>query len=397
MVGSRRGRSRARRVVVGLVVLSTVAGALTVVTEVLTAPDAAAAIVRVQQGSEVTSTSGSVTPTLASASSAGNLLVAVLANRLTTSAAPFSGPAGWTQAKSVFESGAGEAEIWYEADNPGAVTSATFTASSGTSTVVGALSEWRGAAFSAPVDQTGTVATSTAATTATVSTSGATTITGDLGITSFITSVAPVTTFTVGSGWTHSFTDPTDGVVSDYQKALAIGTATETEKASSSTNWGGVVTAFLPGCTGGSLSLTTPAIVALPAVALNGKDKIATATGVLTPNDQTNSGSGWNIAGTSTTFTNASNQTLPTTATQVTAGSKAAATQNCSLPTNSIAYPVTLPAAATAPTAVKLYDAAAATGAGPTNITLTFKTTIQANAFKGSYTSTWTFSINSGP
>ena len=388
---------RARCVVVGLAVLSVVSGALTVVTEVFSAPDAGAAIARVQQGTEATSTSGSVTPTLTSASTAGNLLVAVLANRNTTSAAPFSGPTGWTKATSVFESGAGETEIWYEANNPGGVTSATFTASSGTNAIVGALSEWSGAAFSAPVDQTGTVATNSAATTSSVSTSGTTTIAGDLGITSFITSLAPEGSFTVGSGWTHSFTDVTNGAVSDYQKALAIGTASETEKASSSTNWGGVITAFLPGCTGGSLSLSTPSTVALPAVTLNGKDKSVTATGVLTPNDQTNSGAGWNIGGTSTTFTNASNQTLPTTATQVTAASKAAATQNCSLPTNSISYPVTLPAAATAPPAIKLYNAAVGTGAGPTNVTLTFKTTIPADAFKGSYTATWTFSINSGP
>lgn len=381
----------------GLVALSALTGAFTVVTEVLIAPDAGAAIALVRQGTEVTATSGSVTPTLSSASTAGNLLVAVVANRNTATAAPFSGPTGWNEATSVFESGAGEAEIWYEANNPGGVTSATFTASSGTSTVVGALSEWSGAAFTAPVDRTGTLTTSTAATTATVSTSGATTIAGDLAVTSFISSVAPEATFTAGSGWTHAFTDGTDGVVSDRKTGQAVGTVTETEKASSSTMWGGAVTAFLPGCTGGALSLSTPSSVALPSVALNGKDKSVTATGVLTPNDQTNSGSGWNIAGTSTTFTNASSQTLPATATQVTAASRAAATQNCSLPTNSIAYPVTLPAAATAPSAVKLYNAALGTGAGPTNVTLTFKTTVPANAFKGSYTSTWTFSINSGP
>jgi hypothetical protein len=67
------------------------------------------------------------------------------------------------------------------------------------------------------------------------------------------------------------------------------------------------------------------------------------------------------------------------------------------LPTNSVAYPVTLPAGATAPAAAKLYDAAANTGAGPTNVTLTFQLAVPANAYNGSYTSTWTFTIASGP
>ena len=120
-------------------------------------------------------------------------------------------------------------------------------------------------------------------------------------------------------------------------------------------------------------------------------------TGVLTPNDQTNSSSGWNIAGTSTTFTNGASKQLPTTATQVTAASVAGASQNCSLPTNALGYPITLPAGTTPPTAAKLYDAAVNTGAGPSNVTLTFKLAVAANTFNGTYSSTWTFTISSGP
>jgi hypothetical protein len=114
------------------------------------------------------------------------------------------------------------------------------------------------------------------------------------------------------------------------------------------------------------------------------------------PNDQTNSGSGWNISGTSTTFTTGAH-TLAATATQVTGGSVAAASQNCSLPTSSIAYPVTLPAAATAPAAVKLYNAAVNTGAGPSTVTLTFVLALPAATYTGTYNSTWTFTIGSGP
>jgi hypothetical protein len=81
----------------------------------------------------------------------------------------------------------------------------------------------------------------------------------------------------------------------------------------------------------------------------------------------------------------------------VTSGSAAAATGNCSLPTNTIGYPATLPAGATPPTAVKLYNASAATGSGATNVTLGLQIAIPANAYNGSYSSTWTFAIVSGP
>jgi hypothetical protein len=360
------------------------------------APPAGAAIASVQSGPEATATNASITPTLASGSTAGDLLVAVLANANTASSAPFSGPANWVNATGVFLSGTGRVEVWYYPNNPGGITSAKFTASTGTNTVIGQVSEWRGAAFSSPVDRTGTVS-GASATSTTVSTSAATTITGDLAVTGFATSLKPITTFTAGAGWAHVFTDGTRGYVADDKQSLPIGTVSETETASSATSWAGVIVAFKPGCTGGALALTAPAAVTFPSVTLNGVDQTATITGAFTPNDQTNSNAGWNIAGTSTTFKNVANKTLPTTATRITAAAAATASQNCSLPTNSVAYPITLPAGTIAPAATKLYNAAANTGAGPSNVTLTFGLAAPANTFNGTYTSTWTFTISSGP
>lgn len=372
------------------------AGTLVTVEQTLLAPPAGAAIAAVQTGTEITSTSGSISPALPAASTAGTLLVAVLANTQTSSSAAFSGPTGWTNATGVFESGDGRVDVWYEANNPGGVTSATFTASTGTNVMAAQLSEWRGAAFASPVDKTGTT-TKASATSVTVSASGTTTISGDLAITDFASSVRPVTSFTAGTGWTHLFSDTSHGVVSDDKQGLATATtASETETSSSSTSWAAAIATFKPGCTGGSLILTSPATVTYPSVALTGKDQTASTTGVFTPNDQTNSNAGWNIQGTSTTFTNGTHA-LATGATQLTAASAASASQNCSLPTNSITYPVTLPAGTTAPTAIKLYDAAASTGAGPSSVTLTFQLSVPANAYKGTYTSTWTFTIASGP
>jgi hypothetical protein len=381
------GRRRALCALLGL--------ALGTVAPVFGAGPASAAFSLVQTGTEKTSTSATISPTLPSASTAGNLLVAQLGNRNTGSSAPYSGPAGWVNATGVFQSGTGRVEIWYYPNNPGGISSAAFTAASGTNTMVAQITEWKAAAFTSPVDATGTM-TSGSSTTATVSTSAATTITGDLAITAFTTSTTPITTFTVGTGWAHVLNDGTRGYVGDQKSGLATGVVSETETASSAASWAGVIVAFKPGCTGGSLTLTPPATVTFPSSALSGKDKTATITGGFTPNDQTNSGSGWNITGTSTTFTTGA-QSLPTTATQITAASAATASQNCSLPTNSITYPVTLPAGAGPPTAVKLYNAAANTGGGPSTVTLTFGLTIPAKTYAGTYTSTWTFTIGSGP
>ena len=54
-------------------------------------------------------------------------------------------------------------------------------------------------------------------------------------------------------------------------------------------------------------------------------------------------------------------------------------------------------AGATAPTAVKIYNAAAATGRGPADVTLGVQLAVPGNAYSGSYSSTWTFTIASGP
>src|SRR5947208_13259113 len=119
-------------------------------------------------------------------------------------------------------------------------------------------------------------------------------------------------------------------------------------------------------CNLGSLTITVPATVTFPGITLNGTDRTTSTTIQLTPDDERGLlGPGWNITATSTTLTNANSQTLSTTATQITAASATAPLGNCTLPTNSVNYPLTVPAGLTPPTAVKVFNAAANTGAGP--------------------------------
>jgi hypothetical protein len=56
-----------------------------------------------------------------------------------------------------------------------------------------------------------------------------------------------------------------------------------------------------------------------------------------------------------------------------------------------------LPAAGTAPTATKVFNSAVNTGMGNQTVSPTWKVAVPANTFAGTYTSTWTLSLVSGP
>ena len=87
--------------------------------------------------------------------------------------------------------------------------------------------------------------------------------------------------------------------------------------------------------------------------------------------------------------------TSASTATAV--SSTCAGGTTCTNPTNAITYPLAVPAGSSAPTAVKLFNAAANTGMGSFTVTPTVQVAIPANAYAGTYTSTVTVAVVSGP
>jgi len=356
------------------------------------ASSAAAAIAKVQAGTYLSqAASTSITPTLSSASTAGNLLVGIVTTGANTTV---TAPTGWVKAAAIYTSGVGSTQIWYYPNNAGSITSVKFSLSA-SDTAVAQLSEWSGVDKVSPLDGSGTATVTTSTKTPAVSATAADG--NELAITAFRASTGSSgNTFTTGSGWTNLMPAHTVSVTGDYEIGPAAGTVSETETAATTATWSAAIATFFGGCGGGSLGLTPPSTAPFGSLTLNGSNQSLTANLAFTPSDATGSSSGWNLDGTSTTFT-AGTHTLPTTATTVTAASVAAASGTCRLPTNSIAYPVTLPAAATAPAAVKLYDAAANTGLGTSTLTLTFKLSLLPNVFTGAYSSTWTFTIASGP
>jgi hypothetical protein len=264
--------------------------------------------------------------------------------------------------------------------------------------VAGQLSEWNGVVSATPVDQTGSGNHGSGSSFA-VSTSLALTQSNELGIAVYQNSGTSATSQTATNPWSHLFNDLTQDRVADYTIGLASGAkATDTETfAPNLSSVAAIATFKASTCSSGSLGMTAPASTSFPSFTLNGTDQNATTTVTLKPDDESAGHPGWNITETSTTFNDGAGHTLPTTATVTTAASTATTGGNCVMPTNSITYPVTLPAAASAPTAVKAYNAASATGQGPTNVTLTFQLSVPANTYHGTFTSTWTFAIVSGP
>jgi hypothetical protein len=152
----------------------------------------------------------------------------------------------------------------------------------------------------------------------------------------------------------------------------------------------------------GNLSESGPSSAAAGAVTLNGDDQTTTYSLGLTLTDARGNGAGWNLTITSTTFTDTNSDTLSTTASSINAAPTVACSGvggHCAPPTNSISYasPVGVPAGSTAPTAVKFFNAATSSGLGKFTITPTVTISIPATTIAGTYSSTVSVAVVSGP
>jgi hypothetical protein len=152
--------------------------------------------------------------------------------------------------------------------------------------------------------------------------------------------------------------------------------------------------------TSGSLSFisSTPGPITFPATVLNGSDQVKTQTQPFDVSDASGSNAGWAITATSTTLKSGANSMSPTATTIQSAPTDACdAASTCTLASNAITYPYSLPAAATAPVATKMYNAAVNTGMGNQTVTPNWSLAVPATTVVGTYTSTWTFTLVSGP
>ncbi|RAG85778.1 hypothetical protein DN069_09730 [Streptacidiphilus pinicola] len=166
----------------------------------------------------------------------------------------------------------------------------------------------------------------------------------------------------------------------------------------------------------GPLKLTSPSALNW-AAALTGTDQSAVdavaADQRFSVDDETNSGAGWHITVSATTFTSGAH-TLPDSGTLVLTGSLSSPTAttapssicmtSCTPPVSSTAYPVAITTGASTPTPLTVYDDPAGSGVGPATLggasaahPVGWWINIPANARAGSYTSTVTATVVSGP
>ena len=148
---------------------------------------------------------------------------------------------------------------------------------------------------------------------------------------------------------------------------------------------------------GGSLSFTAPTGPSFRGT-VSGTDQTVSATVNMSAVDTRGTGAGWNVQITSTTFSTGgpSPHTLPNNALTVSTVSAICAGGTCTTPTNTISYPLVVPADSAAPTAIKLFEAAPETGMGEFTISPTFSLLVPGTAYAGDYTSVITVTIASG-
>jgi len=182
------------------------------------------------------------------------------------------------------------------------------------------------------------------------------------------------------------------------RKTAALAVAGLAALALSAAALAGTITASASVTGAGSLGLSHNASATVSAVTIDGTDQSATWSIPLSITDARGNGSGWNATITSTSFNDGAGHSLATTASSMTGvTSSCVAGGTCTNPTNSETYPLTVPAAATAPTAVKFFDAAANTGMGRFTVTPSISVSVPGNVYAGTYSSTVTVAVASGP
>ena len=153
---------------------------------------------------------------------------------------------------------------------------------------------------------------------------------------------------------------------------------------------------------GGTLSfVSAPGNVSFSST-LDGTNQVANSQQTFDVGDSTGSGAGWNITSTSTTFASTvGGHTLANNSVSIQAIGVPSATcdalSTCTTAINNVSYPYALPADTVAPSASKMFNADVDSGLGNQHLTPTWSLALPANTYAGTYQSTWTFSLVSGP
>lgn len=304
-------------------------------------------------------------------------------------------PSGWTVVKSLTQGSLRQATYYKVA---GASEPASYSWSLGSSRAAsGGIVDYSGVNQTVPVDA---IASAGGESENAAIPSATTSAANDLVLA--VASFATGTTVTSDASTTERIdvkSSSNTTVVADFAQASAGATAAKTATPAVSSSAWIAQTVALRDASQATLSASTTAAPSFTAN-LNSGDQTKTFTVPLTVSDTrtgVSAGLGWNTTITSTQFSTGT-RTLPATVSTITAATSACANGGlCTNPTNVITYPLAVPAGSGPPTAVKFFSAASATGKGVFTLTPTVSVAVPQNSFTGTYTSTLTISIVSGP
>jgi hypothetical protein len=367
-------------------------GALTVGLAV--APGAANAAISFVAASSAATTGGGATNlaiTKPTGVASGHVMVATLT---ATGTGALSAPSGWTVIQDATQGTASREITYYRV--AGSSEGASYSWGLGSTRQASAgIIDYSGVNSTAPVDAS---ASAKAASGNAVASSVTTSVANDQVI--VVSGFNINTTVTAPAGTTERYAIPspsTTNEAADFTQATAGATGSKTATPANSSSPWIAQTIALRDAAQATLSVSTTAAPTFSAN-VNSGDQTPTYTTPLTVNDTRTSGSvGWNLTITSTQFSTGT-RTLTTNASTVTAVSSACPNGGiCINTTNSLTYPVNVPAGSSPPTANKFYNAASATGVGTFTITPTITVSLPQNSYAGSYTSTLTIALVSGP
>jgi hypothetical protein len=162
---------------------------------------------------------------------------------------------------------------------------------------------------------------------------------------------------------------------------------------------GTAATATVTGTVTGSVLSASTAAVPSFSDNLDLGDQTQTYTVPMTVQDTRGTGAGWHLTITSTQFSTGGGtpNLLATNASSLTGVTAVCASGTCTAVSNSTGYPVAVPAGSGPPTAVNFVSDAANNGMGKFTVTPTVGVFVPQNSFAGTYTSTLTLAIVSGP
>lgn len=205
---------------------------------------------------------GSGDASVGSASTAGNLLVSCIIDA--DEASTVTAPSGWVKAVQGAQAFAGSAGIWYYPNNPGGITSVTFSDTTG-NLDDGWMAEFTTSGVaSAALSTTGT-GTQSASSTCPVTAAGANPA-GALAISAFTEEGFSLITFSTPSGWTVIGSDVTSGsggALAAYELSASAGTLSVTGALGSGSpgSWAGALATF-SASGGGSPAVSSSAFMA---------------------------------------------------------------------------------------------------------------------------------------